>query len=225
MLPLLLMGAGLLLNRYADSEAEARRMKLLEAMRAYGRGQAAIGQGATENYLAQQTSPARAAELAGVTADRAKSLGDTVAAAQKSNPGPIAGKLSQDYVRSQEAAANTVAERTRRAIEQLSTMGAPGEQALKTGIRFGRAAGVVDSANSAIGNVGNAYMGDIRNTVPNPGMKLAGSALMAYGGAKLGAPAGGGVAASEPEQLSGPGYDEKPATSARIRRAMSLWGR
>lgn len=198
-------------------------MKLLEAMRAYGRGQAALGQAATENLIAQQTPQARATELADVTAGRAKSLTDTVAAAQASNPAPIAGKLSQDYLHSQEAVANTVAERTRRAIAQLSAMGAPGEQALKSGIRFGRAAGEVDASNSAIGNVNNAFMGDIKNTVPNPGLKLVGSGMMAYGAGKMGAPAT--AVNDQPEQLSGPGYGDKPATASRIRRAMSLWGR
>lgn len=220
MLPLLL--AGMALSRYADTEAEARRHKLMMAMRAYGRGQAQVGQAATENLLAQQTPQARSTELAAVTADRAKSLGDTVAAAQVSNPAPLAGKVSGDYQRSQEAAANTVAERTRRAIEQLSSMGAPGEQGLKSGIRFGRAASVVDSSNSAIGNMNNAYMGDIRNTVPNPALKLAGSGLMAYGASSMGA---GGTAAAAPEQLSGPGYDDPTTTGAKVRRAFSLWGR
>lgn len=221
MLPLLL--GGLLLSRYADTEAEARRNKLLMAMRAYGRGQAQIGQAATENLLAQQTPQARGAELAAVTADRAKSLGDTVAAAQTSNAPKLEGKLSADYTRSQEVAANTVAERTRRAIEQLSSMGAPGEQGLKSGIRFGRAASVVDSSNSAIGNMNNAFMGDIKNTVPNPALKLAGSGMMAYGASSMGA--GGTAAAAAPEQLSGPGYDEPTTTGAKVRRAFSLWGR
>jgi hypothetical protein len=218
MLPLLL--AGLAVSRYADMEAEARRQKLLMAMRAYGRGQAQVGQAATENLLAQQTPQARASELAAVTADRSKSLGDTVAAAQTTSP-VLAGKLSGDYVRSQETAANTVAERTRRAIEQLSSMGAPGEQALKSGIRFGRAAGDVDASNSAIGNVSNAYMGDIKGTVANPALKLAGSAMMAYGGAKMGMP----TATDQPEQLSGPGYDEPTTNGAKVRRAFSIWGR
>lgn len=220
MLPLIL--AGLALSRYADTEAEGRRNKLLMAMRAYGRGQAAIGQAATENLVAQQTPQARAAELATLTADRSKSLNDTVAAAQATKTPELAGKLSADYVRSQQSAAETVAERTRRAIEQLSTMGAPGEQALKSGMRFGQAASVVDATNNARGNVGNAFMGDIRNTVPNPGLKLAGSALMAYGAANAGM---GATAAAGAEQLSGPGYDEPTTTGAKVRRAFSLWGR
>jgi len=220
MLPLIL--AGLAVSRIADAQAEGRKEALRKAMRAYQLNQAHLGQAATEQLIAQQTPEARATELATLTADRAKSLRDTVASVQTSNPTQIAGKLSPDYQRSQEAAANTVAERTRRAIEQLSTMGAPGEQSLQQGIRFGRAAGTVDASNSAIGRVGNAFMGDINNTVPNPGMKLLGSGMMAYGAGGMGA---GGAMAAAPEQLSGPGMDAPTSTSSRVRRAFSLWGR
>lgn len=219
MIPLLI---GLAVQRYAQVEAEDRRQRLLEAMRRYKSGQAGIGRAAVEDLVSHQTPEARAAELASVTAERKKSLGDTVAAVQSSNPTQIAGKLSPDYQRSQQAAAETVAERTRRAIEQLSVMGAPGEQALKSGIRFGRAAGVVDSTNSAIGNVGNGYMGDINNTVPNPGLMLLGKGAMAADTTGFGK---GATASTDPEQLSGPGYGDRPATATRVRRAMSLWGR
>jgi hypothetical protein len=64
-----------------------------------------------------------------VTADRTQSLKDTVGAAQAFDAAPIAGKMSGDYAATQEANASRIAERTRRAIEQLSAMGAPGEQA------------------------------------------------------------------------------------------------
>lgn len=218
MVPLIL---GALLSYAADRDAEKRRERLMNAMGAYKQGQAAIGRGATDALLAQQTPEARASELSKVTAGRAKSLTDSVAAAQTSNSAPLAGKLSPDYQRSQEAAANTVAERTRRAIEQLSKMGAPGEQGLAQGIRFGRAASVVDSSNSAIGNVGNAYMGAIRNTVADPALKLAGSGMMAYGGAT----AGDTPTAEQPEQLSGPGYEAPTSTNSKVRRAFSIWGR
>lgn len=218
MIPLLI---GLAVQRAAQVQAENKRARLLQAMRSYQIGQAAKGQAATENLLTQQTPAARAAELSTITADRAKSIGDTVASVQTSNPAPIAGKLSGDYQRSQQAAADTVAERTRRAIEQLSSMGAPGEQSLKSGVRFGRAAGVVDASNSAIGSVGRAYMGDMNNTVANPGLTLLGQGLMASDTTGFGR----STATADPEQLSGPGYGDKPTSAGRIRRAMSIWGR
>lgn len=221
MLPLIL--AGLALSRAADVEAENRREKLRQAMRTYQLGQSRIGQAAIEKLMTQETPQKRETELATLTADRAKSLQDTVGAAQSSNPAPIAGKLSADYKQSQERAANTVAERTRRAIEQLSAMGAPGEAALAHGIRYGRTAGTVDATNSAIGNVGNAFMGDIRNTVANPAIKLAGSALTAYGAGSMGAGAAGGMGNSGAYEDSEGNLQQSPYRK-RVKRAFSLWG-
>jgi hypothetical protein len=79
-------------------------------------------------------------------------------------------------------------------------MGAPGEQGVASGIRFGRTAGNVDANNIAIGNVGDAYMRDINNVKPNPLLSLAGDAGHGYrrrhdvrpGGRLRGDGAGGG---------------------------------
>lgn len=223
MLPILV---GALVSRFADAQAEDRKRRLMEAMLRYQHGQSAVGQQAIGNLMTGMTPEARAAEMASTTADRAGSLRKTVDAVQASNPPQIAGKLSGDFTKAQATAADTVAARTKKVIEQLSTMGAPGETGLAQGIRFGRAAGTVDSSNTAIGNVGNAYMHSINNTVPNPYMKMGGNALMAYGagGGKF-----GGAATDQPTQLSG---DPDPnaiqntySTPARTRRTMSLWGR
>lgn len=226
MLPLLL--AGLAVSRFADAQAEGKRNKLLMAMQQYQRGQAQVGQGAIQGLINSETPQARATDLSKTIADRAKSLQTSVDAVQGTNPAPLAGKMSDDYKASQEKAAGVVAERTRRAIEQLSTMGAPGEEALASGIRQGRAAGVVDSTNSAIGNVGGAFRTDMRNTVPNPGLKLLGAGLTAYGGAKFAQPEQSGWAESMGTggtyEDSAGGMQQSPF-KARTKRGFSLWGR
>lgn len=220
MVPLIL---GAIASAYADADAQKRRQALLNGMRSYQLGQSAVGQKATQDYLTGATPEARAAEIAKLTGDRTKTLQDSVAAVQASNPTPLAGKLSPDYARSQAAAAGTVADRTKRAIEQLSTMGMPGEAGVQGGIRFGRAAGVVDATNSAINRVGDTYTRGIDSTVPDPMLKLGGNALMAYGSSGAGNSSvnnGQGY-----EDASGNLYSPNVTRQQRLSRAFSLWGR
>lgn len=233
----LIIGA---ITKYAaNADAQNRQAKLQQAMRAYQLQQAGGNERAIQGLLDQQTPAARGAELQGIQASRATSMQGAVDAARAASPvTAVAGtNTSQDYQKASAAAADTVADRTKRAIQQMSIMGAPGEQGMKFGMRFGRAAGDVDAGNAAIGNVGNAYMNSIRNTVPNPALSMAGDGLMAYGGATLGT---GGAATAQPEQLagqgsaswdqpdqlSGPGYTA-PATAATRRRSAwpAGWGR
>lgn len=229
MLPLLI---GLGISGLADAQAQAKREKLLNAMRAYQVGQTGATRGAIEGLIAAETPQARATDLANKIAERSDSLQKSVDSVQTTNPAPIAGKVSEDYKGSQAAAASRVADRTKRAIEQLSVMGAPGEDRLASGIRYGRAAGVVDAANSAIGNVGNAYMTHMNNTVPNPGMKLVGGALASYGAAKMGAGTGGTTSPGWGDTMGTSGAFEDSAGNmqqspyrVRTRNGFSLWGK
>lgn len=185
-----------LLKHQADRQAQNRQESIRRAMEAFQLSKSRESQAATEALLEKQTPKAREDELAQLTADRARSMRETVESAAPA-PTVIAGNLSADYERSQEAAANSVAERTRRAIQQMAAMGAPGEQQQKFGIRHGRAAGVVDASNSASERVGGAYMNDISNVRPNPFLTLAseigqgvGMGMM-FGGAGGAAEAGG----------------------------------
>jgi hypothetical protein len=65
----------------------------------------------------------------------------TVDQARAASPVTAPAGASADYQKASTAAADTVAARTKRAIEQLGTMGAPGEAGIASGLRFGRAAG------------------------------------------------------------------------------------
>ncbi len=214
-LPLIL---GAVVSRAADREAEDRRQRLLDAMKAYQTNKAKDSEAAIETLISKQKPDARQAELDAITASRAASLGASVDAVKSTNPAPIAGKLSPDYEKSQEQVAGTVAERTRRAIEQLSTMGAPGERDFKQGLRFGKAGTDVDAANTAIRNVGDAYMTDMNNVRASPGLKLIGGALMAYGGGGLGSTGDG-------TNVNGYGGAGDVSTRNRLSNAYSLWGR
>lgn len=179
-LPLLI---GLAAQQVATQQAEDRQKKLLEAMEAYQSGKAQKSEAAINEMIASQRPEKRTEDLNASIAARAASLDSAVENVRSTNPAPIAGKLSADYQQSQEASARTIDERTRRAIEQLSVMGAPGERAANTAIKFGKTATDVDAANAAIRNVGAAYRTSIGNTRPNPYLLAAGSALSAYGGA------------------------------------------
>lgn len=197
-------------------------------MDAYQRGKSRESMAATEQMLEKQTPEARSTELADVTRDREASLRDTVGAAQAFDAPATAGKTSADFQRAQEAQAQSSSERIRRAIEQLATMGAPGEQKLKHQLRFGRAAGVVDASNQASESVGQAYMNDIRNVRPDPFLSLLSDIGMGVGTGMALAPAGAAASGSVVPN-SGMAFEtvSKPATSVadRLRTGFSLWGR
>lgn len=235
---LLVIAAGIGSKYVSERQATKQRDQLRQAMEAYQRTRASESTAATENLISQQTPAKRAAELSAVTDDRARSLEKTVSAAQATEAAPIAGKLSSDYTAAQERAANTVAARTKRAIEQLATIGAPGEQQLKSSMRYGRAAGVVDAANRGSEYVGNAYMRDINNVRPNPLLTMAGDAALAVGGYGLGgaagaraAPAGASAMGADPsgsftyEDSAGNLQSSSMPYRRRIGSAFSLWGK
>lgn len=239
---LLIIAASAFAKHMANQEAQGRQERFRQSMEGYQRTKAAESTAATEGLLQKQTPQARGDELAQVTADRAHSLRDTVGAAQAFDAAPIAGKMSGDYGMTQEATANRNAERVRRAIEQLSTIGAPGEQAQAFGRRFGVAAGNVDAANRASANVGAGYLTDIKHVKPDPFLSMAGDVGMTVGGAMAGnaaatAAADAGVNNGQGfEDASGNLYDPEVATrddakaDARIQRqlkmnrAFGLWG-
>jgi hypothetical protein len=123
----------------------------------------------------------RLAETQTLEAARAAGMEKSVESMSQFVPLATAGKPNEDRTKATGAAASTVAERTRRAIEQLSQMGAPGEQGVSQGKRFGQAAGVVSGTNSAIQNVGNAYRTDIGNVQADPTTMLSGDVLSAVG--------------------------------------------
>lgn len=233
MLPLVLIAASAGLNYLNNQEAQKRREQLRGSMEQYQRMKAAETQAATERLLEQQTPAARSTELAKVTDERARSMQDTVNATRATEGPPLAGKMSADYKAADARSADTVAARTKRAIEQLSTMGAPGEQGQRFGIRFGRAAGDVDAANRASNYVGNAYMTDMGNVQPNPFIGMLSQIGMGVGTGMAAGPAAGAVAsAAQPNQISPNNaswgsLDDGPAaynTRAKLNRGFSLWG-
>jgi hypothetical protein len=193
--PLAIMAASAALNYQNNRAAQKRQESLRRAMETYQRQKAREQEGAVEKLIERQTPQAREEELASLTADHRRSMQDTVEAATPVQ-NVIAGNLSPEYGRSQERAASVNAEKLKRAIEQLSTMGAPGAQRHQHGIRFGRAAGDVDAARLASGRVGEAYMTDINNVRPDPFKAMLSQIGMGVGMGMMGMPAGGAEAAA-----------------------------
>lgn len=223
---LLVLAASALLNHQNNRDAQKRRESFRQSMDAYQRTKARESEAATEALLAKQTPVAREAELAQVTADRAQSLKDTVGAAQAFDVAPTVGKASVDRRAAEEADAASVAERTRRAIEQLATMGAPGEVKNAHGIRFGRAAGTVDAANRASSLVGAGYERDMAGVTPDPFLGLVSQVGQGVGQGMMAAPAAGA------EVNNGQGFEDASGnlygatTRSRLKNAFSnLWGR
>lgn len=240
-LSLVILAGSQFLKYQADADARDRRDSIRRAMEAYQRTKTRESQAATEGLLARETPKARGEELQQLTDDRARSMRDSVGAAQAFDVAPIAGKHSTDYAAARQAEAERVAERTRRAIEQLAAMGAPGEQNFKNGLRFGRAATTVDSANDAMDRVGRAYLTDIENVRADPMLSMLGNAGTAIGSSMLSR--AGAVAAENAaldsganngqgyEDAAGNLYNEGVTTRPDVRiqrqlqRTFSLWGR
>jgi len=237
---LLILAASAALKYQNDRAALKRQKRFQSAMESFQRKRSGESMAATEEFLKKQTPEARGSELADLTATREQSLRDTVGAAQAFDQPGVAGKKSADYRAAGEAEASRRSETLRRAIEQISTMGAPGEQQQAHGLRFGRAAGVVDASNAANEAVGNRYLTDIRNVRPNPFIDMVSQIGMGYalggaGGAAAGAASGVNNGQGF-EDSSGNLYDsnvtteQQAAQDARIRRQMqqqrafSLWG-
>lgn len=225
MFPLII---GMLAKYAATADSQQRQAKLQQAMRSYQLQQAAGNEQAIHGLMDQQTPAAREAELQNIQGSRAASMQGTVDAARAASPiSTVAGASSSpDYQKASAAAADTVATRTKRAIQQLSVMGAPGEQGLQYGLRFGRAAGKVDAGNTAIGNVGNAYVNAIKNTVPDPMLSMAGDGLMAYGssGASSGSAANNGQGYTD---ASDNPYSDNVTRQQSVRKPVwpAGWGR
>lgn len=225
------IAAGAGLKYVADRGASKRRESIRRSMESYQRLKARENEAAVEQLIAKQTPDARGAELAEVTAGREKSMGDSVGAAQAFDAPGIAGNLPAEYKAAQEAEAGRIAERTRRAIEQLATMGAPSEQQQKFGIRFGRSAGTVDAANRAADYVGRSYMSDIENVRPNALMSILGDAGMSAGSSMLLAGAGKAPAAPSVVGDFPTGGDTAVAAAPgssrigpRLKHGFGLWG-
>lgn len=236
---LLVLAASAFLKYQNDRAARERQKRFAGAMETFQRKKSDESMAATEELVKKQTPEARGTELADVTRAREQSLRDTVGAAQAFDAPGVAGKHSADYQAAREREAASVAERTRRAIAQLAATGAPGEQQLKHQLRFGKAAGTVDAANSASDAVGRRYMTDISNVHPNPFINLASQIGMAYGGAMLGG-AGGAAAASGASSMGTDSsghytYEDSAGNTQRsaipyqrrqaLNRGFTLWGR
>jgi hypothetical protein len=231
-LSLLIIAGSLGAKYFGNRDAERRSQQLQGAMQQYQTQKARQNEAVINQMVSKQGPQDRAKELADIQASRGASMQSTVDAARSASPvQTVAGtNTSKDYQEAQAAAATRIADKTKRAIQQLAVMGAPGEQGVASGIRFGRAAGNVDSNNAAIGNVGEGYMRDINNVRPNPMLSMLGDAGLAVGSSMAFSPRV--AAGAQPNLVSpnnmdwgsldaGPGaYSVRP----RVNRALSLWG-
>lgn len=193
-----LIAASQLLNYQNNKDAQKRRESFRRSMEAFQRSKAEESRAASEQLLQKQTPEQRGDELAQATAQRGESMRDTVGAAQAFDAPATAGERGADFAATSEREAQARAEKLRRAIEQLSTMQAPGEQQNAFGLRFGRAAARVDAANRASARVGAGYERDIAGVQPDPLIGMVSQVGSAVGTGMLAAPSGG----SQPNLVS-----------------------
>jgi hypothetical protein len=199
MWPLAIIAGSMLAKHMANKDVARRQNGLQQAMQNYQLQKARENETAINGLVDQQTPAKRAQELADIQGSRQGSMQSTVDQVRAASPVTVAAGASSspDYQQASSAAAERVSDRTARAIKQLGVMGAPGEQRIASGIRFGRSAGTVDAGNQAIANVGAGYMRDIDNVKPNPWLTMLGEGGMAAGGAMLGNSMSAAPAAAE----------------------------
>lgn len=180
MWPLVLMALGTAMKYKADRDAAKRADTLTEMMREYKSEKAGEGRAAIEQYLKQRDPRAMAREARDARGDISASLTGRVDATNKFEAEP-AGRVSDRYTRTVNTGAQRNADKISRLIGQLSEIGTPGETKFRDSIRFGQAGSVVDNTNTAMNNVGGAYMTDIGNVRPNANLKMLGGLAQGAG--------------------------------------------
>lgn len=183
--------ASAVMSQQAQSGMEKRQKKLAEAMSNYQLSKSQESQAAIKGFTDTIQPDAKAAERTDINAELEQGLDSSVGAVRKFEaPQQIAGKVSDDFTQRTASNQGTVADRIRRAVQQLSIIGTPAEQGLRESRRLGVAAGTVDGANSAANNVGAAYMRGIQLQRPNPalsfGSQIFGGLSRAGGGGSFG---------------------------------------
>lgn len=176
--PELLMIAGSVasaaLQAKAASDQADKQQSLVDQMTQYKLQKSAEGQAATSKFLDTQDPAQRQAAVASTQQGIASNLQNSVKAAQQyQTPQNFAGKVSGDYTQRAASDAGTVADRLKRSIDQLSTIGAPAQTDLQRSLQLGQASTGVAGANSAAANVGNAFDTGINNVRPDPFLTLA----------------------------------------------------
>lgn len=220
---LLVIAGSAALKRRAQEQALKREEQLRQSMEAFQRSKAAESGAATERLMVKQAPEARQQQMQAITADREKSLRDSVGAVQAFNAPGINAKPSADYKAAQEADASRIAERTRRAIEQLAAMSAPAEARRNFGIDYGRAAGEVDAANRAGANVGTGYRTDMSTVRPNPTATTLADVGMTLGSLGAFSKKKPATNVGSLEDASGNLYDPD-MMAKKVGKIFSLWG-
>lgn len=181
-LPLGLQVGGTLLKGSAAADAAARKKRLVDAMSAYQTGNATKSMDVTGKFIEGATPEARGAAMQSAEDENRLGYEKTVGAAQAfERPGGVSGNLSDQFKQASANSADAAANRTKRLIENLSRMRAPGVAGATESRRFGRAAGEVDAFNSANAGVGRAYSTDMANVQADPWAGVGGDALTGIG--------------------------------------------
>lgn len=187
---------GKLLEGQAQRGVAKKQMNIARLRDADAKERQARATQAIERYLSRQEMPARDAERIAVRDEMRSNLSDSVGAVEKFSEQPvIQGKTSDAYAQRVAGNAASNAERVRRAIEQLATIGTPGESARRDSVALGRSALDVGGEQDAIRNLDQAYGNMIENVRPNGLLMLASQALQGYG---MGQFMKGGATAAQP---------------------------
>lgn len=228
--PILLIAASAILKMKEGMRTNKRQEALANAMRDYQASKARDSEQAI-NQLVDQSSPqARSTEMSNVTKSKVDEMNRDVSAVtpQATNAGVPLAPEAASY---KERSAQTVSDRTKRAIEQMAAMQAPAQARQDYGIRFGRTAGKVGANTDAIRSMGDAYATDIGNVKNNPYVDMLSQIGMSVGGGMLAGGYGASAGANYGQGLTDASdnlYNPNVTTAQyrpRVANAFSIWGR
>lgn len=172
-LTIAMMAGSTIMQGMAQRSAEKRQKSLSDAMTVYRMQKAGESQEQISKFLETIQPGAKEGERAQVIDELSQGLSDSVGAVRKFEaPQQIAGKVSDDYLNRRASNDASTGETIKRAIEQLSVIGAPGQTDMREARRYGQAATGVQSANQAANNVSGYYQQAIGNVRPDPFLSL-----------------------------------------------------
>jgi hypothetical protein len=177
-----LLVGGTLLEAKGQSDVRHRQERLSNAMADYSRTKYGEGRDAINQFLQTIQPQAKADERQQLTDELATGLNQSVSAARAvETPQTVAGAVSPDYQARVASNDADLTSRLKRAVSQLSIIGAPAQQGLAEARRFGVAGGEVDASNTAANNVGAAYNKGIELQRPNSFLTLASQIMKGVG--------------------------------------------
>lgn len=182
MIPIAIMAAGTMMQHKASEDSLAGQSKLISQEQLARSAKAREGTGVTSRLIDTLQPDARSAQDAAIRAEMEGQLGRSIDTARSyEQPEQFGGKVSDDYYSARETGRQTVNDRLRRALEQMSTLGVSGQRGLEDKFRYSQAASDIGGLQGDSAGLGRAYGAARSLEQPDPFLNLAGQLTQGVG--------------------------------------------